>query len=266
MLSQLDPSTIAQLVASNGYDYLDFGCGEGDSLEYGKQALGGTHGLGLDIKPDKVRETLDRGYDAIVADVTLLEQTTNIVRFVTLCHFLEHLPGFNAAKSCLTAAISAAADFVLVRQPWFDSDGYLFEKGLKLYWSDWHGHPYTMSILDLHKIISRNPKVRNWEIYGHHQIGHSQDPALHPLSSPIDQHVYDPTVHLPKPQISLLEPIFYEVVILIQTGECDISQLRTIVGSDRLIYASQSSTCHSPQPRSTLSNLLRKLGLRLSRI
>ena len=259
MIEQFKPKEIARLIAQEKYDYLDFGCSDGGSLKFGRSYLGGTRGLGIDINPDKVRQAVESGCDAIVADVTHLSQLNNTVRFVTLFHFLEHLSGFSSARNCLTAAITAATDFVLVRQPWFDGDGYLFERGLKLYWSDWKGHPYAMTTLDFYKIITRNPKVKAWGMYGRKPISHSRDPAVHPLTSPRGQHAYDPARHPAKPLLPLSTSMFYELIVLIQTGDFDLASLRGVFGIDHVIYETENLSFDSILQRRPLSQLTKIL-------
>ncbi|AFZ50434.1 class I SAM-dependent methyltransferase [Dactylococcopsis salina] len=240
MLKKLNPQEIKQLICRENYDYLDFGCSNGGSLKFGKSYLGGTKGLGVDINPDKVRQALENDLSAVVADVTELSQLDNVVRFVTLFHFLEHLSGFSAARNCLDAAITASSDFVLVRQPCFESDGYLFERGLKLYWSDWTGHPYAMTTLDFYKIIRGNPKVKAWGVYGRKPISHSKDLAIHPLASPRNQHAYDPAQHPAKPMLPLSANLFYELVVFIQTGNFDLTTLRGVMNIDHVIYETEN--------------------------
>ena len=106
--------------------------------------------MSLDINPKKVAAARAAGFDAKVADLTKLDpEDIGTVRFVIMSHFLEHLPDCKAAQACIESACGIAEKFVIIRQPYFDADGYLFSLGLKLYWSDWAGHPYHMSSLEL---------------------------------------------------------------------------------------------------------------------
>lgn len=230
------PKEIGKIIKEGGYDFLDFGCSKGASLRYGIEKLGGKRGLGLDIDPRKVEQTVNNGFDAIVADVTELAQASDIVRFVILSHFLEHMEGFAAARWSIECAVIASNDFVFVQQPWFDSDGYLASKGLKLYWSDWSGHPYHMTTLEFHNIISRMPKVKGWGMYSRKPISKSSNNAIHPLSSPINQHEYNESEHPPKPTVRFGEPVFHEVVLIIQTGDFNIKRIKPKIRVDNIIY------------------------------
>lgn len=99
------------------YDYLDFGCSEGGSLSFARDVLGGRRGLGLDIDPQKVAKARSAGFEALQMDVTALQAYPNCTSFVTMTHFLEHLPGYHLAKKCVLSGITAARDFVVFRQP-----------------------------------------------------------------------------------------------------------------------------------------------------
>lgn len=125
--------------------------------------------------------------------------------------FLEHLPDNLLVQKCVQAACETATDFVFIRQPWFDSDGYLFRNNLKLYWSDWKGHPNTMTSLELHRIMCSIPKVKRWKIYGRKIIADSSDAAVHPLISAPNQHGWKAGRHKPKPEIIFGEKVFYQL-------------------------------------------------------
>ena len=63
-------------------------------------------------------------------------------------------------KSFVEKACSISKDFVFIQQPYFDADSYLFKKGLKLFWSDWRGHPNRMTSLDFNLLLrdlKKNP-------------------------------------------------------------------------------------------------------------
>lgn len=205
------------------YDFIDFGCSKGGSLKFGQEVLGGLNGIGLDISPSKVEQTRALGFEAAEVDVTQLGSFPNFTRFVTMIDFLEHLPDQFLVKKCVEAACETATDFVFIRQPWFDSDGYLFRNKLKLYWSDWTGHPNTMTSLELHRIMCSIPKVKRWRIYGKKIITDSSDEAVHPLISSPDQHGWQEGRHEPKPDMVFAEKVFYQLgCIAVLTDNSDI--------------------------------------------
>ena len=201
-----------------GYDFLDFGCGAGGSIELGRIRFGGRRGLGLDNRPEKVAAAREAGYDAEVCDVTSLMLQPDSVRFVLLSHFLEHLPSLADAKRCLLAACMVAREYVYVCQPYFDADGYLFDKGLKLYWSDWTGHPNRMTSLELYccirDIASRVP-IQRFAIYRRGKITDSHETVIHAVASPVDQHDWQAMTHPEKPPTPFNYPVYKELGALI---------------------------------------------------
>ncbi|MGP0565578.1 MULTISPECIES: class I SAM-dependent methyltransferase [unclassified Nitrospina] len=225
------------------YDFLDFGCSAGASLR--NELFGGKRGLGLDSNPDKVEKARAEGVEAEVADITKLNpKELGKVRFVKMVHFLEHLPGRQAARDCIKSACQLAREFVFIRQPYFDADGYLFSLGLKLYWSDWNGHPYNMTSLDLHNMLSRLQKhtslITRFIIFFKYEIKDSSATFLHPISSPGDQHHWDSEVHDPKPEVEFTFPVFREAGAVILTGSMEMNEgLSRFLKSCRVVFDSK---------------------------
>ena len=81
--------------------------------------------LGIDIKPSKVQEMLQAGYDCIQGDVTQLDLLENSVRFVVMSHVLEHLPNLEAVRAAIANAARVGSDFLFIQGPYFDADKYL---------------------------------------------------------------------------------------------------------------------------------------------
>lgn len=213
------PKSIEELVPG-AFDFLDFGCSQGGSIKLAQSLFGQGRGLGLDIDPAKVATAREAGYDAMVADLTDPKVRHNLVRYVMLSHFLEHLPGLRTAEQAVTSAVRAAREFVYIAQPWFDSDGYLFKHGLKVFWSDWHGHPNRMTSFDFHYILEslrQREAISGYRIFARDRIQTSRNSAVHPLASPRNQHAYDAKVHPPKPKRVVLfrEPVYSEIQLLI---------------------------------------------------
>ena len=198
----------------NGYDFIDFGCSKGGSLEFGATAFGG-RGVGLDIDADKVDLARKLGFEAYQADVSKIDPDLHgKVRFAIMSHFLEHLPGVREANACINSAARMTNEFFLIQQPYFDADGYLFENGLKLYWSDWHGHTYHMSILQLWRILQNllsKGKISRFIIGRRHPIANSHSKEVHSLSSAVDQIDWDPSLHEERPLIEFSVPVYREL-------------------------------------------------------
>jgi len=177
------------------FDFLDFGCSNGGSIEYAKKELGGRKGLGLDIDSKKVSKARRLGYSAKISDLTNTDQKYNgTVKFTIMAHFLEHLPGQKYANSCMRLACNLSDEFVFIRQPYFDADGYLFSLGYKLYWSDWSGHTFHMTSLDLFSILQKlqiNNRISRFFIFHKDRIKHSFSKTIHPLDTSFNQHEYE---------------------------------------------------------------------------
>jgi hypothetical protein len=136
------------------YDFFDFGCSDGGCINYVQAIDPSLRGLGIDIDQAKIDKARSKGLDAINADILALPQQ-KLVKFVTMSHFLEHLPNVMVAEAMIRRAAEVATDFVFVRQPWFDSDPLLLSHDLKFHWSDWTGHPNKMTSLDFYLILRR---------------------------------------------------------------------------------------------------------------
>lgn len=201
-----------------GFDFLDFGCSRGGSIGLAMRLFDAKRGLGIDIAENKVKEARSAGYDAIVCDIKELPSRP-LVRFCVMSHFLEHVPSRTDVVAYLKKAIAISREFIFIRQPYFDADGFLFQRGLKLYWSDWHGHTNTMSTLDFYSILMPMLKagtIGNFSIHVSGPIHSSDYPAVHPIRSPRDQHEYDPAKHPEKPKkVQFEERVFTEVGVLI---------------------------------------------------
>jgi len=208
----------ADYVEAGGYDFIDFGCSKGASIDWGMTVLGGNRGLGIDISPDKVAAAREAGFDAIEYDLLKIP-TKKMVRFTILSHMLEHIPDLNLVEAFIRKACVISKEFVLIRQPYFDSDGMLFQKGLKTYWSDWSGHPNCMSSYDLYRMLERLKKkglLKTFSIHGRTPIKSSDHPRIHPLSSPINQQVYDSEIHPPKPMGVVFDfPVYFETIVFV---------------------------------------------------
>lgn len=174
-------------------------------------------GLGIDIDQRKVDQAIARGFCAINFDILKLPRQKK-VSFVTMSHFLEHLPSVKMAEAMIERGIDVARDFIFIRQPWFDSDGALLLEGLKFYWSDWRGHPNRMTSLDFYLYLKRalaEGSICGFKIFGRTPVTSSTDSSLIPVSAPIDQHHYDRERHGDKRVgVPLTTTAFKEIVVI----------------------------------------------------
>ena len=196
-------------------DFLDFGASKGGCIDFAIARLGGRRGLGIDIDPKKVEAMRSLGHDCIVGDVTDLDLPSKSVRFVTMSHFLEHLPDLAAVRKAVQSAAKVATHFLFIQGPFFDADEHLREHGLKFYWSDWKGHPCHLTTDQLVATLE-DLGLNDYLALARVPVESSLDAAIHPLASPRNQHDYVPGKHPPKPEVSFDRPLYREMVCLVR--------------------------------------------------
>jgi SAM-dependent methyltransferase len=233
------PDEFARYVKDNGIDFLDFGCSGGGSLKWAQRVLGGGEGLGIDIAPKKIAQAREAGWRAVLFDINKIPDH-KLVRFTILSHFLEHVADLAAVRRFILKACRVSAQFVLIKQPYFDADGYLLKHGLKTFWSDWRGHPNMMSTMSLYQMLRDLRTAGHLARFSIHARGHIQssaDPRIHPLQSPIDQHQYDPARHPPKPpEVHFEVPVYYETVALVTMTGVDHREPFRRLGLDYCLF------------------------------
>ena len=197
------------------YDFLDFGSSEGESISFAIQHLGGTRGIGIDIDPKKVIEARQRGYECIQGDFTQLVFPPDSVRFVTMNHVLEHLSCLSTVKRAIESAARVASDFLFIIGPYFDTDQFLKNCGLKFFWSDWTGHKCLITTQQLQEILM-DLGLKDYVMMVRKIVKDSSDSAIHPLNSPKDQHEYNAEVHPEKPFVIFNQPIYKEIVCYVR--------------------------------------------------
>jgi hypothetical protein len=214
-------------------DFIDFGCSSGGSLAFSKKRFIAENGLGIDIDLKKIEKTKAAGFHALCYDINDIPDK-KLVRFVVMSHFLEHILSQSDVKAYIRKACKISNQFVYIQQPYFDADSYLFKKGLKLFWSDWSGHPNRMTSLNLWqhlRDLQSEGLNFTFSIHTYKKIFDSKNHCIHPLSSKIDSHFYDIDTHPKKePCIAFEENVFHELIALIALPMCDhkkiLSQMR----------------------------------------
>jgi len=235
------PDALKEMLTAGTFDFLDFGCSKGASLRFGMKKLRGRRGLGIDIDAGKVKKTRQAGFEACQADIRGLDAHPDCVDFVVMSHFLEHLPSLSDADACIRTACTAARRFVFIRQPWFDSDGYLFAKNLKFYWSDWDGHPNAMTSLQLYRCLCQVGKASRFRIYGKDRVWRSDDRAIIPLSAPSNSHEWDPARHGKRLSMDFETPIYREVAAFVAFGDANLDDMEIRVDNLERIFDSEDT-------------------------
>lgn len=221
-------------------DFFDFGCSDGANIKYVQSVDSTMRGLGIDVDQKKIDLATAKGFSAINFDILSLPRHKQ-VSFVTMSHFLEHLPSVKMAEAMIKRSVDVARDFVLIRQPWFDSDGALLLQDLKFYWSDWHGHPNKMTSLDFYCCLRRalaEGSICSFEIFGRTPVESSTDNSLIPLSAPVDQHRYDRDRHGEKKTgLPLATTAFSEIVVTVAvTANAHIAPFVNPLGELTLLH------------------------------
>jgi len=226
----------------NAYDYFDFGCSKGGNIEYIHQYWPDLVGVGIDIDENKIKQAQANSHNAIIYDILALPNK-KLCRFVTMSHFLEHLDSVSHAQKIIKKGIDIAESFLVIRQPYFDADSYLFNKNLKFYWSHWHGHRNRMDSLDFYTILNKEllgNRIQSFEVYGNVKVTSSDASTVIPLDAPINQHHYNEEEHGDKDNnIAFTLPVFEEIVVKINIMEDPLSiEMRDQFKDLHLIYKS----------------------------
>lgn len=198
-----------------GYEFVDFGCSAGGSLDFAKRHWGLSNGIGIDISPNKVEKTRALGYTAEVGDLTKPMNFQGKVAFSILSHVLEHIPSNLLARKILRTAAMISESHIIIRQPYFDCDGSLARMGLKFYWSDWPtGHTNQMTSLQLYlalKVLRDEGLLSGFSIWGNDRIASTDSNCIIPLDSAANRHQYDATTDSPKQSVDLSFECFREI-------------------------------------------------------
>ena len=221
-------TTLAEL-ACGRYDFVDLGASAGGSLEWCARRLGG-RGLGVDTDPAKVERARAAGCEAIAADALTALGEDDVVRYVSMMDFLEHLPDLATVEAVLERAAAAARDFLFIRHPSFEGEGFVEQMGVWQYWWNWRGHSVHPQVADYCAMFERLG-LRAYTILFRGPVPDSSHPTVLPLGTPNGQHEYDPAVHPPKPQVTFLRPLWRRQDILVALRAFDPAEWRRLVAA-----------------------------------
>jgi hypothetical protein len=183
----------------SAYGFIDLGASSGGSLRFCELRFGLGPGIGVDIDPGKVARAAERDFDVVQADATRLE-LDDVVSFVSMMDFCEHLPGLDVVEAILASAARAARDFIYIHHPSFEAEHYLVAHGVRQYWHDWSGHGAHVRVSDYCQMFDRLG-LHQYMVRYSEPVMDSQHPSILPLSAARNQHEYDPEVHDEKPDI-----------------------------------------------------------------
>jgi hypothetical protein len=215
---KVPPSSLEEVDWTN-YDFLDLGSSAGDSIPYCEHRFGARRGLGLDNDPAKVARARRAGRHVVLSDGTRLAEAPGLsegkrVRFVSMVHFLEHLPNAKIAEMVVRSAAEVATDFLFIRHPSFEGEAYLSLLGLRQYWWHWTGHPNHLHISDYCGMFDRLG-LHQYLIRYRQPLRDSMNRTILTTEEPMDQHKFDPAIHRMKRKVMFVEPLWREQEIFV---------------------------------------------------
>jgi len=197
--------------------FVDAGCGIGGSLAYCEKLFGRGRGIGFDASAAKIAEATAAGHAAYQADLATIDLPERSVLFVSLLDFVEHLPGADATRAILANLGRVARDFLFIRHPNFEDIERLASHGLKLDWTDWHGHTNMLRLAELDALI----RGLGWPaatVFAQKPILDSGHPSVVPLSAPRDTVGYDAERHGPKALVAFDRPVYTQFDLFVRVN------------------------------------------------
>jgi len=211
------------------FDFIDLGCSSGGSLRYCAKRFGARRGLGIDLSAEKADRARAAGFDVVQADALALPPQAQ-VSFVSMMDFLEHLPSLEVVEAIVGAASRAASDFLFIRHPSFEGEGYLAVLGLQQYWWNWSGHTAHIRVSDYCLMFERLG-LGQYLVRYREPVLNSDHPSVIPAQLPKNQREYDPDLHPPKPSVDFEEPLWRAQDIFIALRAFDPHEWLRITGS-----------------------------------
>lgn len=179
-------------------DFIDIGSSKGGSVHYCIDSYG-PNGYGIDIDKEKVKQAQADGLDVRWQSI---HDVRDRAKVVTMIHVLEHLDGREQARGMINECLRIG-ERVYISLPFFDADApYLYNMNLKLFWSDWTGHTYQPSTLELYNLL--RDTGRQFEMEYYKGIEHAHAEEIVPLSAPKDSLGYKLEMG-PKPERHLFD-------------------------------------------------------------
>ena len=218
------PESIQEIIQKYKIDFFDFGCSRGGNIGHVHRRTGG-HGLGFDINEMKLQEAHEAGY--IVTDLNILEiPGENLVNYGHFSDMLEHLHTIDEVRNFIEKACCVCRRQILIRQPYIDSDLFLMQMGLKSSYSHWTGHKMNLTTPVLFNLLNDIKKKRGdteFMIYYTRPILNSDFERIFSIHADIDSKYYDPSKDIPKANVVLPFPHFYQINgVIFLNGRYDV--------------------------------------------
>ncbi len=214
---EIQKSALYDLLASGVVDFLDLGSGGGRSYEHVRRTTGLKVGVSLDIAVEKVTECRRVNDLSFVYDIREVPYSFGAVSAAFMLNVLQQIPAEKSVLQVVQNALVASRDYVVIRQPFFDHDAALAERGFRSYWSDWNTHHNRMDVAFLAGLARRcGPFAERLRVFGIDRIVDSTSPHILPLAAPPEQDGYDEALHGGKTEVSFSFPSYREVMVVIE--------------------------------------------------
>jgi hypothetical protein len=172
------------------FDYVDFGCGRGGSLNLIRGMFGPGTALGVDSNPSLGRFANNQNYAFAVGDaVDSVGENRVYAGVVSAMHMVEHLPSKVEFELFMRGACRIAQEFVIVNCPIFDGCDRVRDAGFKFYWEEMSDHTYHVTVADVFGVLLNVGLP--YTIYGSHYVHWSQDDDLIPIDARVGSGHYD---------------------------------------------------------------------------
>lgn len=220
------------------FDYLDFGTHKGGGIEVGRR-MGGRLGLGVELSDEKVVAGLQRGFYVLSEDVFRISGERPLVDFAICRHVLEHLPNIHVVALVLEQLKRLVRSHILIEQPDFSQERYLFGLGLKLQAFFLKGHACPMPTRELVRIFW-DLGFDRFALGGMLRIRNSDSSMVHRADAPNQIGKWRPG-DLPKPATIVFDrPIFRDIVAVLGVNETvDARGIAEAAGMEKLYLTSE---------------------------
>lgn len=214
---EIQKSALYDLLASGVVDFLDLGSGGGRSYEHVRRTTELKVGVSLDVAREKVIECRRVNDLSFVYDIRDVPYSFGAVSAAFMLNVLQQVAAEKAVLQVVQNALVASRDYVMIRQPFFDHDAALAERGFRSYWGDWSTQHSRMDVPFLAGLARRcGPFAERLRVFGIDRISDSMSPHILPLAAPPEQEGYDEAQHGGKTEVVFDFPSYREAMVIIE--------------------------------------------------